>query len=160
MIPTELALVITSSKQGVPFPSFVEVIFMLIAFEVLVEAGLRLPKTIGQAVSIVGAVVVGEAAVQARLVSPTVVVTIATTAIASFTMPNQDFSNALTRRLFIVLSSMAGLFGLSLGIFCWIISPAWKSMEYPICPLLQGRMKYSFRIQYSGFRIGFRKTDL
>ncbi|NLN65858.1 MAG: spore germination protein [Clostridiaceae bacterium] len=117
MIPTELALVITSSKQGVPFPSFVEVIFMLIAFEVLVEAGLRLPKTIGQAVSIVGAVVVGEAAVQARLVSPTVVVTIATTAIASFTMPNQDFSNALRlwRFIFVVLSSMAGLFGLSLG---------------------------------------------
>ena len=68
---------------------------MLAAFEVLVEAGIRLPKTIGQAVSIVGAVIVGQAAVEAKLVSPAVVVIIAITAIASFAMPNQYFSNAL-----------------------------------------------------------------
>lgn len=117
MIPTELALAITASKEGVPFPSFIEVIFMLVAFEVLIEAGLRLPKTIGQAVSIVGAVVVGQAAVEARLVSPTVVVIIAITAISSFTMPNQDFSNALRlwRFVFVLMSSAIGLFGLSLG---------------------------------------------
>lgn len=117
MIPTELALAITASKEGVPFPSFVEVIFMLIAFEVLVEAGIRLPKTIGQAVSIVGAVVVGQAAVDAKLVSPAVVVIIAITAISSFTMPNQDFSNALRlwRFVFVLVSSVIGLFGLTLG---------------------------------------------
>ncbi len=117
MIPTELALAITASKEGVPFPSFVEVIFMLIAFEVLVEAGIRLPKTIGQAVSIVGAVVVGQAAVDAKLVSPAVVVIIAITAISSFSMPNQDFSNALRlwRFAFVLLSSVIGLFGLTLG---------------------------------------------
>jgi len=117
MIPTELALAITASKEGVPFPSFVEVIFMLIAFEVLVEAGIRLPKTIGQAVSIVGAVVVGQAAVDAKLVSPAVVVIIAITAISSFTMPNQDFSNALRlwRFIFVLASSIIGLFGLTLG---------------------------------------------
>lgn len=120
MVPTWLALAITASKEGVPFPSFVEVIFMLVAFEVLVEAGLRLPKTIGQAVSIVGAVVVGQAAVEARLVSPAVVVIIAITAISSFAMPNQDFSNALRvwRFIFVITSSAIGLFGLSLG---WII---------------------------------------
>lgn len=117
MIPTELALAITASKEGVPFPSFVEVIFMLIAFEVLIEAGIRLPKTIGQVVSIVGAVVVGQAAVDARLVSPAVVVIVAITAISSFTMPNQDFSNALRlwRFIFVLISSVIGLFGLSLG---------------------------------------------
>lgn len=117
MIPTELALAITASKEGVPFPSFVEVIFMLVAFEVLIEAGLRLPKTIGQAVSIVGAVVVGQAAVDARLVSPAVVVIVSLTAISSFTMPNQDFSNALRlwRFAFVLVSSVIGLFGLSLG---------------------------------------------
>lgn len=117
MIPTELALVITASKEGVPFPSFIEVIFMLIAFETLIEAGLRLPKNIGQAVSIVGAVVVGQAAVEAKLISPAVVVIIAITAIASFTMPNQDFSNALRlwRFAFVIVSSIIGLFGLSLG---------------------------------------------
>lgn len=117
MIPTGLALAITASKEGVPFPSFVEVIFMLIAFEILIEAGLRLPKAIGQAVSIVGAVVVGQAAVEARLVSPSVVVVIAITAISSFAMANQDFSNALRlwRLAFVILSSGLGLYGLSLG---------------------------------------------
>lgn len=117
MIPTELALAITASKEGVPFPSFVEVIFMLTAFEILIEAGLRLPKSIGQAVSIVGAVVVGQAAIDARLVSPAVVVVVSLTAISSFAMPNQDFSNALRlwRFLFVILSSVIGLFGLSIG---------------------------------------------
>ncbi len=117
MIPTELALAIAASKEGVPFPSFAEVIFMLIAFEVLIEAGLRLPKNIGQAVSIVGAVVVGQAAVDAKFVSPSVVVIIAITAICSFTMTNQDFSNALRlwRFIFVLMSSVIGLFGLSLG---------------------------------------------
>ncbi len=117
MIPTALALAIAASKEGVPFPSFVEVVFMLIAFEVLVEAGLRLPKAIGQAVSIVGALVVGQSAVEARLVSPAIVVVIAITAISSFAMVNQDFSNALRiwRFIFVLLSSAIGLFGLSLG---------------------------------------------
>lgn len=117
MIPTQLALAITASKEGVPFPSFIEVIFMLLAFEVLIEAGIRLPKTIGQAVSIVGAIVVGQAAVEASLVSPAVVVIISITAISSFTMPNQDFSNALRiwRFIFVIISSVIGIFGLSLG---------------------------------------------
>ncbi len=117
MIPTQLALAITASKEGVPFPTFVEVIFMLIAFEILTEAGLRLPQTIGQVVSIVGAVVIGQAAVDANLVSPVVLIIVALTAISSFTMPNQDFSNALRvwRMVFVLLSSMIGLFGLSLG---------------------------------------------
>jgi spore germination protein KA len=117
MIPTDLALAITASKEGVPFLTFIEVLFMLMAFEVLVEAGLRLPKTIGQAVSVVGAVVVGQAAVDARLVSPAVVVIIAITAISSFTMPNQDFSNALRlwRFIFAIFSSIIGLYGLSIG---------------------------------------------
>ncbi|AKL96009.1 spore germination protein KA [Clostridium aceticum] len=117
MIPTELALSIVGSKEGVPFPTFVEVILMLIAFEILVEAGLRLPKTIGQAVSIVGALVVGQSAVEAKLVSPAVVVVIAITAIATFTMPNQDFSNALRlwRFILVIFSSIMGLFGLSMA---------------------------------------------
>ncbi|WHH57826.1 spore germination protein [Petroclostridium sp. X23] len=117
MIPTSLALSIAAAKEGVPFPSFIEVILMLIAFEILIEAGLRLPKTIGQAVSIVGALVVGEAAVNAKFISPAVVLIIAVTAISNYTMPNQDFSNALRiwRLVLVVLSSIIGLFGLSIG---------------------------------------------
>lgn len=118
MIPAKLAVSIASSKEGVPFPMFVEVILMLAAFEVLIEAGLRLPRSIGQAVSIVGALVVGQSAVEAKLLSPATVVVIAITAIASFTMPNQDFSNALRlwRFVFVICSSIIGIFGLSYGI--------------------------------------------
>ncbi|MGE5633587.1 MAG: spore germination protein [Caulobacteraceae bacterium] len=118
MLPTELAFSIVASKEGVPFPMFVEVFLLLIAFELLVEAGLRLPKTIGQTVSIVGALVVGQSAVQAKLVSPATVVIIAVTAIASFTMPNQDLSNALRLWRFgiTVLSSIIGIFGMTLGL--------------------------------------------
>lgn len=123
MLPTDLALAITASKEGVPFLTFIEVLFMLLAFEVLVEAGLRLPKNIGQAVSVVGAVVVGRAAADARLVSPAVVVIIAVTAISAFTMPNQDFSNALRiwRFIFAVFSSIIGLYGLSIGAILLLI---------------------------------------
>jgi spore germination protein KA len=119
MMPSELATSIASAKEGVPFPMFVEVILMLAAFEVLVEAGLRLPKSIGQAVSIVGALVVGQSAVEAKLLSPATVVVIAITAITSFTMPNQDLSNALRiwRFILVIFSSIIGIFGLCTGLF-------------------------------------------
>ena len=102
---------------------------MLIAFEALVEAGLRLPKIISQAVTIVGALVVGQAAVEAKLVSPAVVVIISMTAVASFTMPDQDFSNALRiwRFVIVILSSVAGLYGLSIGSLLLLIH--WSKME-------------------------------
>lgn len=117
MLPSKLATFIATAKEGVPFPSFIEVIFMLAAFEILIEAGIRLPKAIGQAVSIVGAIVVGQAAVEANLVSPAVVVMVALTAISSFAMPNQDLSNAvrLWRFIFVILSSIIGLFGMMMG---------------------------------------------
>lgn len=119
MIPTELALSIINSKEGEPFPTVVEVIFMLLAFEVLIEASSRLPKTIGQTISIVGGLIIGEAAVNARFVSPSVVVIIAITGITGFLMPNQDMSNSLRlcRFILVFLSSIAGLYGLSLGLF-------------------------------------------
>lgn len=129
MIPTELAISIATSKEGVPFPMAVEVFVMLAAFELLVEAGLRLPKPIGQTVSIVGAVVIGQSAVQAKLLSPATVVIIALTAIASFTMPNQDFSNAirLWRFLLFILGSLIGIFGLTTGLIFLIFH--WSQME-------------------------------
>lgn len=118
MFPSELATSVATAKEGVPFPMFIEVILMLGAFEILIEAGLRLPKNIGQAVSIVGALIVGQSAVEAKLLSPATVVVIAITAIASFTMPNQDFSNALRlwRFILVILSSLVGIFGLCMGL--------------------------------------------
>ncbi len=117
MIPSELALSIASSKEGVPYPAFVEVLLMLIAFETLTESGLRLPKSIGQAVSIVGALVVGEAAVNAKFISPAVVVIIAITAISGFAMPNQDFANSLRtwRFIMVIFASILGIIGITFG---------------------------------------------
>ncbi len=117
MIPTLLAITIIRSKAEVPFPTSTSVLFMLFAFEVLIEAGFRLPKTIGQTISIIGALVVGQAAVQAKIISPVVVIIIALTGMAGFTMPNQDFSNALRvfRLLFVACATIAGLYGLTIG---------------------------------------------
>lgn len=118
MLPTKLALSIIASKQDVPFSTLFEVLTLLLAFEILQEAGLRLPKTIGQTVSILGGLVVGQAAVEAKIVSPAVVIVVATAGIAGFTMPNQDLANALRlwRFLLAVLSGAAGFFGLMAGL--------------------------------------------
>lgn len=117
MIPTSLAESIIESKGDVPFPTNTSVLMLLIAFELLLEAGLRLPRTIGQAISIIGALVVGQAAVQAKLISPAVVIVVAVTGITGFTMPNQDYANALRilRFIFVISASIAGLYGVSLA---------------------------------------------
>lgn len=117
MLPTTLAESIIQSKQNVPLPAFLEIIIMLIAFEILLEAGNRMPKVAGQAVSIVGALIVGEAAVNAKFVSPIVVVIVAITAICGFVIPNRDLANAirLTRVSLVIVSSIAGFYGISIG---------------------------------------------
>ncbi len=129
MLPAELTFSIIASNEGVPFPMFVEVLILLIAFELLLEAGLRLPKTIGQTVSIVGGLVVGQAAVEAKLVSPATVLVIAITAITGFIMPNQDFSNGirLWRIVNTILSSIIGMFGLTFGLIFLLYH--WCRME-------------------------------
>lgn len=129
MLPSELAFSIVAAKEGVPFPMFVEVLILLVAFEILLEAGLRMPKAVGQTVSIVGALVVGQAAVEAKLVSPATVIIVAITVIAGFTMPTQDFSNALRlwRFLFVILSSFMGIFGLTYGLI--LLLHQWCRLE-------------------------------
>ena len=117
MIPTRLALSIIAAKQNVPFRSAFEVIVLLIAFEILQEAGLRLPQSIGQTVSIIGGLVVGSAAVEAKIISPAVLIVVAIAGIAGYTMPSQEFSGALRiwRLVLVLLSSAAGLFGMVIG---------------------------------------------
>jgi len=156
MIPTELTFSIVAAKQGVPFPMFVEVLLMLIAFELLVEAGLRLPQTIGQTVSIVGALVVGQAAVEAKLLSPATVIIVATTAITSFTMPNQDLSNALRFWRFglAIASSIIGMYGLTVGLF--ILVYQWCRMDSFGIPYLSPFIgDEEIQLQDSLFRLPF-----
>jgi spore germination protein KA len=117
MLPSKLALSIAQAKMGVPFPVVFEILAMLALFEVLVEAGLHMPKSSGQAVSIVGALVVGEAAISADLVSPAALIVVAVSAISSFAMPNQEFSNGLRlcRLIITVCGGVLGLFGVVAG---------------------------------------------
>lgn len=116
-IPVKLALSIVSAKQEVPFSTIFEVLIMLLAFEVIQEAGLRLPGPIGATVSILGGLVVGNAAVEAHIVSPAVLIAVAIAGVAGYTQPNQDFGNALRlwRFLLAILASLGGMFGLGLG---------------------------------------------
>lgn len=117
-IPVKLALSIAAAKQEVPFSTIFEVLILLLAFEVVQEAGLRLPGPIGATVSILGGLVVGNAAVEARIVSPAVLIAVAIAGVAGYTQPSQDMGNALRlcRFLLAILASVGGLFGLVLGL--------------------------------------------
>ena len=110
MLPARLAWSISEAKANVPFSTVFEVIIMLLAFEVIQEAGLRLPGPIGQTVSILGGLVVGSAAVEAQIVSPVVLIVVAIAGIAGYTVPNQEFSTALRlwRFLFAIAASLGG----------------------------------------------------
>ncbi|WP_339268788.1 spore germination protein [Paenibacillus sp. FSL W8-0187] len=112
LIPTKLALTIIESRQGVPFPSLIEALIMEVAIEILREAGIRLPKPIGPAMGIVGGLIIGDAAVNAGIVSPFLVIVVAVTAISSFTIP--VYSAGITLR---VLRFTAMFFAAVLGLF-------------------------------------------
>lgn len=123
MIPTPLLISIAGAHEGVPFPSIVEAFMMEITFEALREAGVRLPRPAGQAVSIVGALVIGQAAVEAGIVSPGMVIVVALTGIASFTIPSPSlsFSIRLLRFGMLILGGFIGLYGILLGLLAMLI---------------------------------------
>ncbi|MFF2479708.1 spore germination protein [Paenibacillus sp. NPDC058071] len=118
MIPTNLVLRIAASREEVPFPAMVEALFIEIIFEALREAGIRLPKQIGQAISIVGGLVIGQAAVQAGLISAPVVIIVSITGISMFTIPRYSFANGirLLRFPMLFLAGAMGLYGIVLGV--------------------------------------------
>ncbi|HBG22903.1 MAG TPA: spore germination protein, partial [Peptococcaceae bacterium] len=117
LLPTELLMTILVSREGVPFPGLIEALIMEVTFEILREAGLRLPSTFGQTISIVGAIVLGQAAISAGLASPGMVIVVAITAIASFVIPTQPLSNTIRilRFPFMILAASFGLIGIVIG---------------------------------------------
>lgn len=117
LIPTDLIVSIQAQREGVPFPAVVELLLMEITFEILREAGVRMPRAVGQTVSIVGALVIGQAAVEAGVVSHFLVIIVALTAMASFVSPVYTFANAtrLIRFALIFLTAALGLYGTIVG---------------------------------------------
>ena len=123
MIPLPLLRAMIESKQSVPFSTAAEVLGLLLAFELLQEAGIHLPQSVGQSVSIVGGIVVGTAAVEASLVSPASLIAVSLAGICGFTLPNRDFAEALRlcRLLLTVTGMLAGLFGVTAGLIGLVI---------------------------------------
>lgn len=123
MLPLNLLLSIAAAREGVPFPAFVEALIMELAFELLREASIRLPGAIGNTIGIVGALVIGEAAVSAHLVAPQMVIVVAITAIGSFTVPSVEASYPirLVRFPLMLLAAAFGLYGVMLGLLAVMI---------------------------------------
>ncbi|OZM58317.1 spore germination protein [Lottiidibacillus patelloidae] len=117
MLPTTLLISLQSQREGIPFPAFIEAIIMEITFEILREAGIRMPRAVGSAISIVGALVIGEAAVQAGLISPSMVIVVSITAISSFIFPayNIAISVRILRFPMMALAASFGLIGIIMG---------------------------------------------
>ena len=126
MIPTSLLTTIAASRADVPFPAIVEALLMEITFDLIREAGERLPRYISQSLSIVGVLVIGQTAVQAGLVSQAMVIVVSITAIASFTIPKLNMSRSvrLLRFPIMILSATLGIFGLIMGLLIILIHMA------------------------------------
>lgn len=123
ILPTDLLLSLAASRQGVPFPAMVEVFIMEIAFELLREAGVRLPGANGNTIGIVGGLIIGQAAVDANIVSPIVVIVVALTALCSFAVPNEEFATSfrILKFMFIFLCGSLGFFGFLMGLLAVLI---------------------------------------
>ncbi|MCM1990048.1 spore germination protein [Oceanirhabdus seepicola] len=123
ILPTKLAYSIAASREGVPFPAFVEALIMEISMALLIEAILKLPKAIGSTIGIVGGLVVGQAAVSAGIVSPIMIIIVGLTAVTTFLTPNYGVVSAFRaiRIILIILASVLGLYGVAMGMIYVII---------------------------------------
>jgi spore germination protein KA len=115
LIPTKLLFSLARAREETPFPSFVEAIIMVFAFEILREAGIRLPNPVGQAISIVGALIMGDAAVNAGLVGAPMVIVIAFTAVAGFLVPTLNDVASILRVIMMAMAAFIGFYGVAFG---------------------------------------------
>lgn len=121
MIPTVLLITMTGANEGTPLPAFAEALLMVVALEFLKESGTRLPRAIGSAISIVGALVLGDAAVKAGVISADLIIVIAFTAVSTFIVPALNEVITLYRIVFLILGGVMGIYGITGGFFVAII---------------------------------------
>lgn len=147
-IPTEFLLSFTSQRTAMPFPAFIEAIFMLLAFEILRESDYRIPTVAGSTLSIVGALILGDAAVSAGIVSSIMIIVIALSIISSLLISDVNMANAIRvwRFVFLFFATIAGLMGIGIALILFIVKLSsvysfGKSFLYPIAPFNKEAMK-------------------
>ena len=167
MIPPDLLMAIAGSRERVPFPSVIEVLSMEIAFELIREAGLRVPSPIGPTIGIVGALILGQAAVQANIISPIVIIVIALSGLSSFIVSDvsMNFAIRMTRFLFIFSAAFIGIYGVTAlfiaGLFYLVSLKSFGTPYFaPMTPHSYSSKDFIFRHVPSKeiFRPGYLKT--
>lgn len=140
LLPLKLLLSVIRAKEQVPFSTAGEVLAMLFSFELLQEAGIRLPESVGQTVSIIGALIVGQCAVEAKVLSPIVIIVVAAAGIAGYTLPSQELAAAvrLWRPVLVALAAALGLFGVAAALLAMLLrlgrtENMGVSCLYPMC---------------------------
>ncbi len=154
LFPTDLLISVAAEREGVPFPLFMEVFLMTIVFELLKESGIRMPSPIGQAVAIVGGLVLGQSAVEAGIVGTPTVIVIATTAICTFVIPTLNDAIGILRLVFLVGASVIGVYGIMLIVsFLLLHLASLRSFGVPY-------MSPLFPIEWSGWKDMFVRFPL
>jgi spore germination protein KA len=134
MIPTVLIISILAQREGVPFPAVFEAFIMGVVFAILQEAGIRMPRHLGQAISIVGALIIGQSAVEAGLISPFMVIVIALTGVSSFVLPAPELTDGILifRLFFLIGAAFWGVYGVIMVFFSMLIHlSSLRSFGYP-----------------------------
>lgn len=146
MIPTDLLIAVAKARENVPFPTIVEILVMEISFELIREAGIRIPGIIGNTIGIIGALILGQAAVQANLVSPVMIIIVSVTGLGNSAIPNFSIglSARIIRLIFIVLGAALGFYGVTLGLVAgFVILSNLKSFGVPYLTLYAPKIKQS-----------------
>ena len=165
LIPSLLLIMIVSQREVVPFPTVIEVLLMEFTFEIIREAGIRMPRAVGNAVSIVGSLVIGQAAVQAGIISAPIVIVVSAAGISSFVIPRYRFGYPMRMLRFplLVLSGIFGLFGTAVGMIAILshlihLSPLGMPYLQPVAPTRISRVKNVF-LRWPRKRTSKRKLD-
>lgn len=164
IIPFRLFIALTAAREEVPMPSVLEALMMVTIFELINEAGLRMPKSVGQAISIVGAIVLGQATVEAGIASPLMVIVIALTAITSFVIPSLHGTFLFLRVYFLIAGSIIGFYGIifaMISVFIHMCNMKSFGIEYlsPVAPLTLGGLQDTF-IRPPLWRLFFDSTSV